>query len=149
MSLITMYNIFIFFNLMLHFWKKKHTLLNNVWRNFYFSYFILSMFIERKKRAQIFCPRTWCTKKTFRLSSHTPGYSLKSCPGQLLMKQSVKQNKKISLKKIKIKSIWTCPGHDYNLYPGLWPDNRKVFSYTRSFDQIFERFLVSFKKHYI
>ena len=33
--------------------------------------------IERKK-AQIFGPRTWCTKKPFGYQ----GYSLMSCPGQ-------------------------------------------------------------------
>ena len=39
-------------------------------------------------------------QKTFRLSSCTPEYSLKSCPGQLLIKQSVKQNKKMKENKM-------------------------------------------------
>ena len=31
------------------------------------------LFMERQNKAlKIFCPKTWCTKKTFRLSSHTP-----------------------------------------------------------------------------
>ena len=37
---------------------------------------------EEKKRLNIWS-KDLVYEKTFRLSSHTPGYSLKSCPGQL------------------------------------------------------------------
>ena len=38
------------------------------------------MFIERKELSNIWS-YDLVYEKTFRLSSHTPGYSLKSCPG--------------------------------------------------------------------
>ena len=49
--------------------------------------------LNEKKSLKKFGPRTWCTKKTFRLSSHTPGYSLKSCPGQKSLMPKSSKNK--------------------------------------------------------
>ena len=38
---------------------------------------------EKKKRSNVWS-KDLVHEKTFRLSGHTPGYSLKSCPGQAL-----------------------------------------------------------------
>ena len=52
------------------------------------------LFIERKKKALKCLVLGPGVRITFRLSTHTPGYSLKSYPGQLPKKQPVKQNEK-------------------------------------------------------
>ena len=60
------------------------------------------MFIERKKKAlNKFGLRTWCTEKTFRLSSRTPiGYLLKSCPGLTvsLKRNTITNNTRVSIR---------------------------------------------------
>ena len=45
---------------------------------------IILLFIEQKKALKYLVQGPG-VRKTFRLSSHTPGYSLKSCPGQYLL----------------------------------------------------------------
>ena len=44
------------------------------------------MFFERKNKRSNIWSKDLVYEKTFQLSSHTPGYSLKSCPGQGLPK---------------------------------------------------------------
>ena len=58
--------------------------------------YIVILFIERKKKRLNIWSKDLVYEKTFWLLSHTPGYSVKSCPGQChkvlvfcLMKQSI------------------------------------------------------------
>ena len=49
----------------------------------YLLNYIILLFIEGKKKRSNIWSKDLVYEKTFRLSSHTPGYSLKSCPGHV------------------------------------------------------------------